>query len=56
MLNVLGRFNPLAEVILKHRRADDGSDSHFISIKTSARVHENVGCDIEPVDVDYNCS
>ena len=38
-----------------HRRTDDGCCSHLISIKASAHVHEKVGSDIEPVDVDHNC-
>ena len=32
------------------RRTHDGCDSHLISIKASAHVHEKVGGDIEPVD------
>ena len=30
--------------------------THLISIKTRERNHEKVGSDIEPVDVNHNCS
>ena len=46
----LGNLICLPESILKHRRAHDGSDGHFISIKTSAHVHEKVCGDKEPID------
>ena len=56
MLNEYGKFNLLARQNPQAQEAHDGSDSHLISIKTSAHVHEKVGGDIEPVEVDHNRS